>query len=202
MKPAIALIGLLTLGPGLAQAASPLTFYTTRAALTVAYPGMSLQTFTSADLYDEPFVTHANPLDRKTNDPSSRRAASCRALRSARSSPGSHPMPSSFMAAAPLERPASAITGSAIRSNCPSRSACRQWARMCSATRLTARASRARSTRSFFTARLPWRQDLHRDRRLLSFHRRILQHAPIADVRITWQSDGDANTYVSDIAFK
>jgi hypothetical protein len=68
MKPAIALIGLLSLCPALAQAASPLTFYPTRAALNAAYPGMSLQKFTNAKLYDAPFITHANPLDRKTND--------------------------------------------------------------------------------------------------------------------------------------
>jgi hypothetical protein len=68
MKSAIALIGLIALCPNLAQAASPLTFYPTRAALNAAYPGMSQQSFTSADLYDEPFVTQANPLSSKTND--------------------------------------------------------------------------------------------------------------------------------------
>jgi hypothetical protein len=68
MKRVLALIGLVALAPAVAQAASPLTFYPTRDALNAAYPGLSLQTFTSAELYDEPFVTEANPLDRKTND--------------------------------------------------------------------------------------------------------------------------------------
>lgn len=64
----MAFVGLLVLCPALAQAASPLTFYPTRDALDAAYPGMSLQKFTGADLYDAPFITHANSLDRKTND--------------------------------------------------------------------------------------------------------------------------------------
>src|ERR1700733_1815083 len=68
MKPAMALLGLVALVPAFAQAASPLTFYPTRDALKAAYPGLSLQKFTNADLTDEPFVTHANPLDWKTND--------------------------------------------------------------------------------------------------------------------------------------
>ena len=68
MKPAFVLAGLVALFPAFARAASPLTFYPTRDALNAAYPGLSLQKFTNADLTDEPFVTHANPLDWKTND--------------------------------------------------------------------------------------------------------------------------------------
>jgi len=69
MKP-IALaawIGFLALTCGVAQAGS-LTFYPTRAAFDLAEPGLPVQSFDSANLFGQDFVTQPSPLTSATND--------------------------------------------------------------------------------------------------------------------------------------
>ena len=64
---AIAFLACAALTPGVAGAAG-LTFFPDRASFDAAEPGLPEQSFDAANLYGQPYVTQASPLTSATND--------------------------------------------------------------------------------------------------------------------------------------
>jgi hypothetical protein len=62
----IAAIGLVTALPEVSRAS--LVYYTTAALFDAAEPGLPVQTFTTANLYNQPYVVQSSPLNSSTND--------------------------------------------------------------------------------------------------------------------------------------
>jgi hypothetical protein len=62
----IAVAGLMTLVP--ADSRASVVFYTDRTAFNTAEPGLPVQNFSGANLFNQPYVTHSSPLNSATND--------------------------------------------------------------------------------------------------------------------------------------
>src|SRR5579863_4366877 len=62
----IAITGFMTMAPAIARAA--LIFYNNQSSFNTAEPGLSVQDFSSADLYGQTYVTQPNGIDNSTND--------------------------------------------------------------------------------------------------------------------------------------
>jgi hypothetical protein len=203
MKRVLALIGLVALAPAMAQAASPLTFYPTRDALNAAYPGLSLQKFTNAELYDEPFVTQANPLDHKTNDAVFKKGSILPGLTIRTLKPGLESNALLVYGGGPVGTISvgNYWFGDTLELSFPLGVQAVGENVFGNTSYGTSFAGKI-SAQFFHGKTYLGGKTFTEASGAYLFIGASSSTLPITSVRISWQSDGDANTYVSDIAFK
>ncbi len=203
MKFAVVLIGLFALCPNLAQAASPLTFYPSRDALNAAYPGMSQQGFTNADLYDEPFVTHANPLDHKTNDAVFKKGSILPGIAIRTLHPGLASNALLVYGGGPVGTTSvgNYWFGDTLELSFPL--GVQAVGENVFGNTSYGTSFAGKISAQFFHGKIYLGGKVFTEAAgAYLFIGASSSTLPITSVRISWQSDGDANTYVSDIAFK